>query len=81
MLETYAIACYRITHINGTQPERRPFCLTFHRLGRLTRSEGDGADRLDFLLRHGPNTDRNLLLQGARVRQHLRLMLRRAAHP
>jgi hypothetical protein len=50
MFETYAIACHRTTHINGTQSESRPFCLTCHHLGRLARSEGDGEDRLDFLL-------------------------------
>jgi hypothetical protein len=50
MFETYAVACYHITHINGTQPESCLFCLTCHRLGRAARSEGDGADRPDFLL-------------------------------
>jgi hypothetical protein len=50
MFETYAVACYRITHINGTQLESRPFCLTCHRLGQAARSEGDGAGRPDFLL-------------------------------
>ncbi len=49
VFETYTIACYRTTHINGTQPESRPFCLTCHRLGRTAHSEGDGADR-DCLL-------------------------------
>jgi hypothetical protein len=50
VFETYAISCHRITHINGTQPESRPFCLTCHRLGRLARLEGDREDRPDFLL-------------------------------
>ena len=50
MFETYAVACYCITNINGTQPESRPFSLTCHRLGRAARSEGDGANRPDFLL-------------------------------
>ena len=49
VFETYAIACHRIIHINGTQSESRPLCLTCHLLGRLARSEGDGEDRLDFL--------------------------------
>lgn len=75
VIEMYNVACYH-AHISCKQPESRLIGLTCHRHGLSTRSEGDDANQ-----RHGPNTNRNLLLQEARVRQHPMLTLHRAAHP